>query len=286
MGLANGQNALGVVVVPGNEWLVAGALVLWRLSGVTDDDQLGAAWSRAGLDRAMLPKETSLKDAMRIAVQKQVAKHRLVRRTSTGWQIVDERELASSDDLEWTPTCKVKLDKVGRLDIRPADHALAPAIRAAYDLAQETLSTNRTSSWLVSLVHHCRGVSITREGGMYFIPNALLPVWRTMTGAIREATMHSTYEIPAMTADDVVRLVLDAVVDEATKLTTIIETELDTGDLGRDALATRYDKIVAVCAKAETYEALLDNRLDKIRERLITLQASITEAALAKGDDQ
>lgn len=259
---------------------MAGAIVWWRLTGHLNLDKLAAAWAAAGLDVKLLPGSPSPVAAMHRAAEEQSGKRRLIRplQGTRGWAVVDET--VKDDKLEYQQLCTVRLNET-QLLIEPHDSELAPKIQDRFDYYQRTLTINDSSGWITSLARHLKAVSLRETGGVYFIPETAVDDFRKMAGVIAEVCDHVIYEVPALQTDKAVTAILDAVLREADQEVSMMETELDTGDLKERALNNRLGKTQTITEKIEVYETLLGKSLDGMRDRLEALKAQITMAALA-----
>src|SRR4051812_21100190 len=109
-----------------------GAVVFWTLSGTCDADLLAAAWEEAGLERKVLPQLPSPSVAVRRALGELSERRRLVRPMEGHRGLALVREQATQEDLDHSVELRAKLTAVGTLQVQPADHALAPQLKAAY----------------------------------------------------------------------------------------------------------------------------------------------------------
>src|SRR5262249_33091912 len=96
---------------------------------------------------------------------------------------------------------------------------------------------------------------------------------------------HKVYEIPAMKSDEAMAAIMDAILAEADRDATTIETEIDTGALGERALGERATRCLALAAKLEIYEALLGKSMEDVKSRITSLHAQVTQAALMASAD-
>jgi hypothetical protein len=280
-----------IIAVPGLSPDVAGAITYWRLSGATDLARLGDAWRASAIDPGQfpLPLSPSPETALRKAVQEQGSKRLLVRplEKQKGWALVEEK--ATGDDLNHAITCRVKLaghaaSYVGFPVVEPADHALAQPIRAEFDRAISEVDAGATSGWLVRTIYKLQAVALRDTGGIYFVPRPMLPAWRQIALAVREATAHAVFEIPALRSTEAIDAVLDAVSQEAQTEADKMEKALDEGQLGARALFGRSERCQETLAKIEQYEDLLGRGLDTIKERIGALKSNLVAAALMAQD--
>ncbi|MHA1573353.1 MAG: DUF6744 family protein [Alphaproteobacteria bacterium] len=269
----------------------AGAIVYWRLSGAVDAVRLTESWSEAGLAEAMLPETPTPEAALRRAVYEQKSRRRLVRKlpNGKGWAIVDER--VEGDDLKYDTGIRVFLNKIGQaafaFDENNEERAaiVCGQIAFAFNKHLDEFTATDISSWLVRFASKCGAVSLRERGGIYFVPRTTIEHWRLAVNAIKLASDHHCYEIPALKSSDAVDAILDAVVREAQAATDEMQEEMSKGDLQSRALINRSDRCDQVLAKLKQYEDLLGANLGEIAERVDDLKADITIATLANSGE-
>lgn len=267
-----------------------GALVYWRLDGGLDPAELAVVWRAAGLDEAWLPATPAPSTALARALRERSSKRRMVRPLNErgAHAIVNESASTSEMDgegLTYAVDLKVRLDAAGRAVITPADHPLAPQIRADYNRCLDICSADDIGCWLVSMMRKVDGVSLRDRGGFYYIPPAKVALWRTIVGAMRLISGHRTFEIPAIATGQAVEAILDAIEQEATTEAVKMEEEITSGSLGERALKSRVSRCSAVETKVAAYEALLGAKLESLRERLERLRGNLVAAALVADDE-
>jgi hypothetical protein len=205
-----------------------------------------------------------------------------------GYAVVRER--AEGDDLTHAVDLNVKLDAVGRpLFQTPGGawsrpdacaHPLAPVVAEAYERHLQECAAEDVGPWLVRLVAFVDGVSLRDSGGIYYVPPAHVKVWEDVCAAVSAVSLHRTFRIPAMRAEDTVAAVLDAVEQEAAREFDQMMEEVGKENLGERALAARYSQVENVEAKVGRYEAMLGTKLGSFRERLEELRAALAAASL------
>ena len=287
-----------ILAVPDAEQ--AGAIVYWRLSGIVNADRLTECWLEAGLPESMLPETPTPDAALRRAVYEQKARRRLVRKlpTGKGWAIVNES--VENDKLKYTVDIRVYLNKIGRVQFEiPNEEKLAAEkitgtasaldrhraicqqVEGAYYEHLDEFTASDISAWLVRLADKYSAVSLRERGGIYFVPRTTIDSWRRVVSAIRQASAHHCYEIPALKSSDAVDAILDAVVREAQSETDAMQEEMSKGDLQSRALINRSERCDSMLAKLKEYETLLGANLGEIAKRVDDLKADITIATLA-----
>lgn len=284
------SRAPAIVAVDGVE--NAGAVVYWRLSGGLDPVELATRWVDADLSEKLLPATPTPVLALGRAMRTLKERRLLVRPLETRSEraLVRERAVVRNGtnpvrDLTYSEELRAKLSPVGGIEVEPADHPKAEALRSAYSNALATLSPHDVGGWLVDVVRAWDGVALRDSGGVYYLPPSGAGLWQRARGAIGLASSHVLHTIPALKTADAVAALLDSISAEAASEAEALAEDIgatdDAGALpGPRALRTRLARCGAVEAKVARYEALLGGGLDAMRERLDSLRAMLSAAIL------
>lgn len=281
-----------VVAVQGFDPALAGAITYWRLSGGVNGERLGAAWKERGLPEALLPTLPSPETALTRAVKKHEGRRNgttiLARQLpeARGWVLKHETPNADNSDLTYSTEARVWVDKLGRFQTDRADSDLSRAVEVEYPRQLAEVSAADVSSWLVRMAAYVTAVSLRDAGGVYFIPRGTLPTWRGMVHAIRAASSHAVFEIPAMRGEECVAAVLDALNAECDEEVKRMEAEITaaTGGLSKRGIATREAHLDRLRGKVEGYCTLLGARQEELVARLEAVRASLATGRIANGD--
>lgn len=260
-----------------------GAIVWWVLNGVVSYTKLIESLQASGLDEKLMPPPITADCALRRAAKAQEERRFLARPLGRGigWAMVQERSTEDGESLTHEVVCKVKLTDTEQMVATPADHPVVALVRADYEAARDAYTPQDVSAWVVRVADSLRCLRLRERGGVYFVPADALPVWKGLVEAIRTAHGgHDLYEVPAMKSEEAVKAILDAVVREAEEEATQMQQELIDGDIGGKALNGRADKVADIKAKVAHYEELLGVTQTALREKLDTLRADLTAAAL------
>jgi hypothetical protein len=280
------MTAMAKIVAVTEQMEEAGAIVLWHLRGDINLTDLSIAWSTQNLDEKLLPNPTSNRVALNRTAMSYKDIRRLVRQLPNrgGWAIVDE--IGTAGKLNYAQVCNLKLDAADELVVEaPGDDLLSDAgtfiqinAQVRFEREKASLNHNDVSYWLTKLIQRLDSLSLREGGGVYFIPRHRLNEWRTYVAAIRTASEHVMYEVPAMHSEETVAAIVNAITREAEEEAKGIEAELD--KLSGRAIKTRAERCSKMSKKVASYEALLGQGLDALQERLQRLQADIAAAAL------
>lgn len=291
-----------VVALPSIDKNAVGAIVYWRLSGDTNYEKLCNAWKEAGLDEDLLPKLPSPRVALQRACEELARSNKLKRlahpsKEKTGWTLVGGRVDAQNHAV-FEEECYVDLDANKELVIEPPHHPGCESVERSFKSWQTRLASIDMGTWLAAkVVGHVKAVSLRDSGGVYFIPRDEVQNFETIREVIHHASSNRCFEIPAVKGEEALDAVLDAIIRDAEAEAKAIEEDLarvpgPNGELpldaegnplkplGARALRSRAKHCDTVTSKIEIYEELLDTRLDQMRERLESLQASAVEAAV------
>jgi len=282
MNTAKASNFIAIL----NETETAGAIVYWRMSGSIDTARLQEEWLARGLDPALLPRKVAAPTALHRAMCEQTNKHRIVRPLGQkAWALVEER-VSESDtatlDAAWSgePLFRASVGANGELDITPSWYYAADKLRADYAVALRAMSQTDVSHWLTKLVDTVDAIGLRDTGGLYFVPRHTLDAWRLMTAAIRAASAHTIFAVPAMKSEETVAAVVDAVTSEAEAECEALDKALLAEKLGPRALDSQLARTNAAEAKLERYEAILGQKLEGVRARLTQARVAVTTAIL------
>jgi hypothetical protein len=295
---------MNIVAVQGMESGVAGAIVWWSLHGDTNVVDLEEAWTCLGGDERYVLAPPSLETALYRAAQSCANTTReLVRPVmrNQAWDFQIERVAADGDDrkLEYTTAVRLRVtrvtDEAGKvLSKHPAIHptapefnALAGKIEGAYAHQRTQLQPADVSGWLLWLLNsHVNAVGLRDRGGFYFVPKDRLPQWRMVVEAVKQASQHQMFEIPAMQAEETVAAVLSAVRKEAEEAMGSIEAALlEDGEMATKSINAAERKLVAVQAKVDSYVQLLGCDLPDLTERNLRLKGALVAARLTTREE-
>ena len=272
-----------LVAVPGAGTEAIGVVSWWRLSGDTKLDALNEALTSAGVADKDLPHAPSPVLALSRAVAEQGGDSTIVRALEGrgNWAVLD----AQINHVSMTAQQGLRVYVEGdTLKFQPAEfaHPLEAPIREAYQEHLSKLDTRDVSAWAADYVYYnLRAMNLRDTGGIYFVPREAVPAWQRITSAVEAVTQHKWFEIPVAPAKRAIEGVL-AAVERSTELAAIsMEEELDAQLLGKRGLSGRRERCAEILSKVEEYEGLLGSSLDKLRGRIMTLQAAFAAAALA-----
>lgn len=141
---------------------------------------------------------------------------------------------------------------------------------------------------LIRAVESLGGVCLRPGGALYYLPDAALPVWKTLVRAI-EATGQGgnrVYFVRTLLDASGARAVRDAIVAEARSAVAELEDGIKSGDLGERALKNRAAVAHALRAKVEQYESILGEALTAVKDAIDTAeQAAVVALSTLEGTE-
>ncbi len=295
------------LIATNSEHAFVGAIVYWRLSGNIRLDPFKAAWIKEGLEEKLLPKLPSVKVSLTRAVDDVATRGRLKTTVKDGgYALLDKTE---KNGLTVNVNCRVTLDATENLIVQEQvpgkapgtktwahleKHPLLGQLTAAFESHKGSLESRDITCWLCKDVMDSLGATTLREsGGIYFVPRDKVERFNRMVQALKAVSDHKIYQVKAMTGDEAVEAVLDAIVAEAEAAAKAVEEDLaqgqgekegedsETKPLGPRALSTRADRCREMVNKVRQYEELLGKMMPQITERLDDLKVAAMEASLA-----
>lgn len=269
-----------VVVVQDAAREIAGCVSYWSLSGNVQEDALRTAWLAEGLDEQQLPTLPSPRVALQRAVEDLRERRLLIRQVQGGWAFVREREV--SGYLDYEQVGAVRFDTLFRLVfVEGTPDKVRSYVEGQFRSNLHVLTHGDIGSWITGQAERLHGVALRPTGGVWFIPRDSAEEWRRIASALRAASAHAIYEIPALPTKSAVEAILDAVSREAADEAKKIEEELASGELGVRAMETRTACAEAMERKLAKYEELLGRSLSDLTDRLETIRGNLAVAILA-----
>ncbi len=275
-----------------------GAMVYFRGEGDTEHADLEAAADAVGFNKDKLPSLPTAKVALHRAADAQKDKRRLVRPLAdrNGWAIVDEMVDDNGVPKGYAELSKlcVMVDDLGQLVCNPHDDPRVPDIEKAFEEAKKRHIARDINSWLITYIRS-RFHATALNDGHYFVPESYLEELKKLKKLMAAAKSNKVNIIRAMSDEDAIESILEAVQIEATREIEKIEKELDIAmgpvpdvlpegepkPIGAKALATRVGYATKIAEKLEVFAGTLGKRLPEVSERLAKLQANLTIAILA-----
>lgn len=264
-----------------------GGMTWWSLSGSVGLEDLAEAWEAEGFHPDLLPTQPSPEAALHRAAADQAGKRMLCRPLKRGmWElrceiVVDDG--AAAPTLSHLFECRVELRPDGTPLVTPADHVLAKPILHAFNVYRTVLTADDLSVWLSTMARRERGIPLRERGGVYFIPGGEhVARWRKLARALRAASAHRVYEVPALRTDNAVEAILTALRHDAEEQLKVVADYLDQGPEGVSTrgLNAYGRKAEEVRAKLDYYAGLLGVALPDLRARTVDLAGALTAAKL------
>lgn len=276
---------MSLIAVPGLESGSAGVITYWRLKGPVNHSTFVRDWVSALGAKEDAPEAISVDAAVNRAVKSMRKSGRLISKSADTWVIAVDG-VTRDEEIVHSITCRVDSNGGSWINVRPYDHPWAPELRAIYARFLDELQTTDFSSWLVGRAEKCDAVSLRDTGGFYFIPPADVWSWRHLVNFVNNHTQHRIYEIPAVSSEQAVSAVVDAISEETRMFAQNLEEELSKGNLGERALESWKFRAEQTLAKVGRYEVLLGAKLDELRSRVEAVNAELVAGILSAQSDE
>jgi len=267
-----------------------GAIVMWHLTGDVQLAELQAAWKARTLDEELLPDLPSAEVCLTRAIDDFTSGKISKKRIKGGGYRIDLDRNYLGDTADIVTIGNVTLDEFDKLVFtRFQDQEISDTIIENFDKHSKQLSSRDISPWLcMKLMNHFKATSLKSNGGVYFVPRERVDELQRVQQALQSVSPHRIYTVKAMTDNEAIDMVVDAIMREAEAEALAVEADLaiedneETGTkaLGVRALRTRVELCDEMIEKVRMYEDLLDRKLDDVRKRLDDLKDKSMEAAL------
>lgn len=273
-----------IVAIQDGNIETAGAITYWRLSGDVSIQTLAQVWEDAGLDPKGLPGLPGAETALKRSLKDLAGPHQLVRPLKgSGYALVNEVTAEEGNVYDTGLRARLSGESVV---VSPTDHVHTTDVLTGFERYAKVLIANDISSWLTRVVRRVGAVPLRDTGGMYFVPRHRLDDWRAVARALRAASSHVIFEIPALRSDEAVEAILDAVQVDAEREAKGLEEDLQNPSLTARGLKGKARTTERMLAKVESYEGLLGRTMDGLRKRIEDLKASITVAIMAAESEE
>ncbi len=262
---------------------VEGGIVTWRVTPSklqALEDRLKAI----GYPE-LVPEPRTAKSALKAALKGAGGSDTLVRplKQECGFTLVSERrgETANSYSNEYA----VMFDEgTNTLTVDPHDQGMYEEILDAFAEQMQIVSAAATGKVLVGAINILNGISMRDTGGVYWIPESKVDAWERIAEAVEDASVSqdktSVYLLRTVADESAMRAVRDGINQEIVTEVERITADIDSGELGKRALAKREELAVQLGDRLAEYETILGETLGVVREQLEECRARAAEAAL------
>jgi len=274
-----------------NDANLAGRIVYWGLNGTVEYESLKEACVAADLPDRLMPFPPTSDRALKRSFDGFLSEHKLVARAikqMPGYSLFKETQQPTRVRL--TPELSVYVRDVGsyipQLTFTPDDHPLCKEIRKRFLFAISELDSVAVSAWLNKCLIEVEAISLRPMGGFYFVPRQHTQRWMELIEPLKQTSHHRFYTIPALSTDDVMAAVLDGLTAEASRVAEEIEVDIQSGGLGKRALAARIDRCDVMNRKFATYEGVVNTKLDTLRTAFANLQVKASTMVLLAEEEK
>lgn len=263
---------------------VGGAIVFWTLSEWTGLIKLNERLTELGFGECT-PERRPAPAALKSSLEEVLGtKNTLIRplKDRDGFTVVRERRGETENDYTHELSAKLlyREDKsVDRIEFH-GYHASNRVVTEVFNRHLGLLPANAVADCLVKIVARLQGTALRPRGGVYWIPNSQVSVWREVGQAVElcaEHKAHKLYTMRQLMDADAARAIRDSIEQELLTEARRIHEEVMSGELGERALESRRVLVEDLAEKAREYETIIGQSLSHLREALD--KSLIAEAA-------
>jgi len=204
--------------------------------------------------------QACLRDALGVVFPKRLILP-LARRD--GWAVLEETR--HHDEVVTTTKHAVKVDDTGFVEIvRGHDYYLENQVRAEFRRQTELLKPSQVTTALVAVLSRLKVTRLRPTGGIYWLPQEVLPAWQAVSEVVERASVggrNSIYRITHALDAEAIRAVRDALLAQVNDECEVLIKEVDSGELGEAALKNRALSAESLQRKVSEYERILGERL-------------------------
>jgi hypothetical protein len=273
------------VVVQDAETASCGSMVFWTMSGDTLREALNLALEGAGLSRVTLPRTPP-----KLALQRALADvyagngHKVVALDRTRATVQREVKDPASKRVRYSQilvaqvngddTVGLAYDAVNAAD--PESWRVAE-IQTAYEHHRAHVTGADIGAWLAKVMSSLDAQWL--RSGVFFLPKQAVPILLSIQG-ILEIHGHAVWRGPMMKSEDVTRMVLDALAEEARKAMDEIRSGLNSDtEISERGRRGKLDALDAVKAKVTKFEKIFAHPMSAMLGELQKLRNDIAGVA-------
>lgn len=234
---------------------ISGAITLWELSGRSNYSMLADGLKNLGLQQYIPHKPTAL-EALKLVLTNMFAGTRSLIRPLEGykgWGVVYEQangnHLQHHNDISITVRGKNLADIAFYGTTWDQEQLILSQVTAEMELIPQAKLVYSLKRIIESLC----GVPIRESGGVYFIPDPAMPMWRNVSAIIESAGANTVHVIRTAVDDSMVKCVVAHIEREVRDFIAIAEGEASAGMKER-AKANRLSDTEFMIEKAKWYE--------------------------------
>ena len=277
-----------------------GATILWSITGAASGVALNTRLAELELPAARVVDEAqALKMAMQVHSRGQGSL--MIRPLSKGVGYALVQETDTGTDMEYseiyraiviegslvgrqgrTVVCKVG-KAGGNLDPMEVMNTLQPRFEAY----NGCVTSEKMGSCLSSIVRHLGGVAVRPRGGVYWLSDSALPKFQEVAEVIEQLAPGSqVFRVRTCADEQTVRLVSSSLAHEVQTEASRIQEKLSEGSLGERAIESCQKRLKELRNKVESYEGILEQDLETLRDRLNTVYMAQVEAELSSPEEE
>ena len=264
-----------------------GITTFWSLTDNTDREKL--LQGLTGLGRAdLIPSPKKDTQALLRALNKQFSGKETVIKSikgTSGYTICAGGKTSDGRD-QYTENLRVTFDDNGNLVFKSEESSLGSLFSWAQSSVEQEFNRQRglvSSAALGTILSEAArslsGIALRPRGGFYWIPQSKKDKWEQIISSVVSAGLgNEVYCLQTTTDKSTVTAVCNSLVAQVENKLDQLESDIEEGDLGKRALATRKKEALELDSLLQEYEGILGTTMTSLRTRA---EDAETAAAMA-----
>jgi len=149
----------------------------------------------------------------------------------------------------------------------------------------DKVPSHKVARALVTMIDFMGGTVLRETGGIYWIPERTLPVWKKVVDVVESASPGKSNFIYALNTamdDDCFRSVIAALTHSVSSEMERIREKVQSGNLGKKALNTQNNRAGDLRQKVESYEKMFSTTLAELKNTTEDVESAEVMTALAQ----
>ncbi len=270
------------------ELKVGGAVVFWSIAEFSNHKTLVDGLKDMGYPKsAPLPRTPGacLKEALSDVLGNAKTLIRpLDSKRDEGFCVLSEDRGEDSNSYTHSLTAKVNPDTL-QISLNPFDDR-ANGIAAAFNKQLGLVRPAQVTGSMTSVLRALAGTSLRPKGSVYWIPDFAIDQWKRLSDLVELSAVSgksAVYTVRNIMDGDSMKAIRDAIITEVLSEAGKINDEINTGELGDRALASRKKQAIDLHEKISQYEAILTLGLDKLHDAVDQAEQAVLKATMIGG---
>jgi len=150
-------------------------------------------------------------------------------------------------------------------------------IQELFDKYRSEITGVSVGQSLVGILADLGGAALRPSGGVYWIPEGSVEVWKEVVEAVEASSpqqKNKIYMLRTIMDESAIKAVRDAIMNEITTAAAAISEEIYSGELGKEALENRQKKAAGLKERIVQFEGILGETLDTLKEVVGAVESS------------